>query len=194
MVAAPFRQLPAASRQRGLAAIGFELSPPAEVELEPVGGGPIVVRCCERRAGKTVGELEIAVFQAALVIDRDGILEEKVRGVVEEATAAGARVLTPIPVSLPGASGYRGDAELVRPMGTQRPALPYVYVFAMASHDLGVDGGVLVTVRCATPDWPAADQLLRSLRILSRRGTAANDVEASAAAPAQLPMIGSRED
>ena len=38
------------------------------------------------------------------------------------------------------------------------------------------DGGVLVTVRSAMPDWPAAEAILRSLRILTRHGTApAND-------------------
>ena len=67
------------------------------------------------------------------MIDRDGILESKMADAVENATEPGARVLPAMPVSLPGASGYRADIEVVRPMGTARPPLPYVYIFAMAS-------------------------------------------------------------
>jgi hypothetical protein len=95
-----------------------------------------------------------------------------------------------MPVSLPGASGLRADIEVVRPMGTARPPLPYVYVFAMAPNDLALDGGLVVTVRCASPEWPAADTILRSLRILSRQGPVANDD----LSPPMLPMIGRRED
>lgn len=48
-------------------------------------------------------------------------------------------------------------------------------MFAFAPPD-GIDGGVLVTVRSATPDWPAAEAILGSLRILTRHGaTPAND-------------------
>ena len=151
-----------------------------------------VVTCRERRAdGETIGELEVSVFHAALVIDRDGILEEKVQSAIDSAKEPGARVLPAIPFSLPGASGYRADLEVVRPMGTARPPLPYVYVFAMAPNDLALDGGLVVTVRCASPEWPAADAILQSLRILSRRGAVvANDGDA----PPMLPMIGRRDD
>ncbi len=144
---------------RGRPSIGFSIEAPDAIELDHAGP---TLRCSERREdGRTLGELEVEVFSAALIIDRDGILEEKARDLVG-GTAA-------VRVSLPGASGFRAD-------GVQNSALPYVYVFAMAPHDLGVDGGVLVTVRSATPDWPAADHILRSLRILTRAGTApAND-------------------
>jgi hypothetical protein len=181
-----YRQLPTASRR-----IGFEIETPSEVEVLPGTEAGEVVRLRERRDGKTIGELSVSVFHAALVIDRDGILEEKVQTAIEHAREPGARVLPAIPVTLPGASGFRGDLEVVRPMGTARPPLPYVYVFAMAPHDLALDGGLIVTVRCASPEWPAADRILRSLKILSRGGKpAANDVDD--ARPA-LPMVGPRE-
>ena len=107
-----------------------------------------VVTCRERRAdGQTIGELEVSVFHAALVIDRDGILEEKVQSALDGAAEPGARILPTIPVSFPGASGYRADLEIVRPMGAARPPLPFVYVFAMAPSDLALDGGIVVTVR-----------------------------------------------
>jgi hypothetical protein len=141
--------------------------------VEPVVAGDTLVRCSETREdGKPIGELEVTVFSAALVIDRDGILEAKASD-----SSNGAHA---VPVVLPGASGYfaetRGDAEL-----------PYQYVFAIAPHDLAVDGGVLVTVRSARPDWPAADSLLQSLRILSRHGTPipAND----SLEPTPLPLV-----
>jgi hypothetical protein len=119
------------------------------------------------------------------VIDRDGFLEEKVSAVAGEVAEQGARVLPAIPVSLPGASGYRADVELAR-----RP-LPYVYVFAIASHDLGIDGGLLVTVRCASPEWAAADAILKSLRFLGR-GASANDSGDAPTLPLP-PLLGKRD-
>lgn len=170
-----YRQLPSTARS-----IGFELQTPGEVDVQSIDRGEIVVRCRERNAdGKTVGELDVALFRAALVIDRDGILEEKVSSVAGDVAQPGARVLPAVPVSLPGASGFRAGVELAR------QPLPYVYVFAIAPHDLGVDGGLLVTVRCALPEWPAADAILKSLRILGRRGTA-NDSHDDE--PHELPL------
>ncbi len=180
-----YRQPPALGRS-----IGFELQTPGDIDVQPIERGEVVVRCSERREdGKTVGELEVAVFRAALVIDRDGILEEKVSEAAGGVAEQGARVLPAIPVDLPGASGFRADVEL-----TRRP-LPYVYVFAIAPHDLGVDGGLLVTVRCAEPEWAAADAILKSLRIVGRRGTAspaANDSHDAAAALPLPPLLGKR--
>ena len=158
-----YRLTPAASRQRGLASIGFEVVPSEELEVTPLPTGETLLRCTEKRDdGRPIGELEVTVFKAALVIDRDGILEAKASD-----QSGGAHA---VPVVLPGASGYfaeaKGDAQL-----------PYRYVFAIAPHDLAIDGGVLVTVRSAAPDWPAAERLLQSLRIITRNGTApANDV------------------
>ena len=143
-----------------------------------LGDGDVVVHCSEVRGdGKPVGELEVAVFQAALVIDRDGILAEKACTAAETETGRSAAAK---PIMLPGASGYRADAE-------RRAPLPYVNIFAIAPHDLGVQSGVLVTVRSATPDWPAADAILASLRILTRGGRTANDEDE---APSILPLIG----
>lgn len=177
-----YRLAPAASRQRGLPSIGFEVTAPDAIELTPLGKGGAVLRCRERRAdGKTVGELEVEVFSAALIIDRDGILEEKARDVAQE--SARIAVTATVAVSLPGASGYRADVEL---RGLSRPELPYLHVFAFAPPD-GIDGGVLIKVRSATPNWPAAEAILRSLRILTRNGTApANDDSELAAL---LPVV-----
>jgi hypothetical protein len=181
-----YKLLPSDSRRRGLAAIGLELENPAAIDLEPVATGTTVVRARELRDGKKLGEIEVEVFKAALVIDRDGILEEKAHLAVD---AERGRVTPPVPVSLAGASGYRAEVVRVPSTGAPRPELPYTYVFAVAPDDLGAEGGVLITVRCATPEWPAADSILRSLKVLGRRNATANDGEGLA-----LPMLGARKD
>ena len=146
--------------------IGFQLEVPSEVELLE---GP-TLKCREvLQGGRTRGELEISLFTAALVIDRDGILGEKACDLLAgEVTVRHGP--TAVAVALPGASGFRADAVI-------NATLPYRYAFAIAPPDLGVDGGVAIVVRCASPDWPAADHMLRSLRILTRTGRIATQVE-----------------
>lgn len=146
-----------------------------------------MVRCEETRDGKPIGELCVEVFKAALVIDRDGILMEKVAHVA--ATNPG-RATLPVAVTLPGASGFRASVELVKPMGQPQPELPFMYVFAIAPHDLGVDGGVLVTVRSASREWPTADKILRSLKVFGRRPVTAND----GACLTLLPLVGASDE
>lgn len=166
---------------RGRPMIGFQLEVPGVVELRE---GAVLKLREVLQGGRTMGELEISVFAAALIIDRDGILAEKAREVLgREVTVRGGP--TAVAVRLPGASGFRADA-------VQNTALPYRSVFAIAPQDLGVDGGVLVTIRCASPDWPAADHMLRSLRILTRNGmVAANDgVEDAPVLPVVAPRRG----
>jgi hypothetical protein len=144
MGALPYRLLP-----RGVPPIGFVVETGA-LEITPLPGR---VRCAEPR----IGELEVAVFAAALIIDRDGILAAK--------ASEAARGAVPMPIELPGASGYRAEAIVLD------APLRYLLVFALA-HDDAIDGGVLVTVRSAQPELPAADELLASLRILSASSSA----------------------
>jgi len=147
-MATQFRQAP-----RGRPAIGYTLT--TDLEISPGA----TVHCREHRGGKLIGELSIEVFAAALIIDRDGILAAKA------GDAAGA---VAVAFELEGTSGYR--AETIDRGGP----LPYRHVLAIAPED-GIDGGLLITLRCATPEWPRADELLRSLRLLTRGRTAAND-------------------
>lgn len=152
---------------RGRPAIGFQLEVPGASGLE-VQEQPFV--CRERRSdGRLVGELEASVFAGALIIDRDGILAEKARAVLCSET--GQPDAVSVPVVLPGARGFRAEAVV-------RTALPYVYVFAVAPADLGVDGGVVVAVRSATPDWAAGEHMLRSLRLITRNGRLSTDYDA----------------
>ncbi|HET9626014.1 MAG TPA: hypothetical protein VFP84_31855 [Kofleriaceae bacterium] len=160
-------------RSRGRPALGFQMEVPDALELHDGA----VVTCREVRGdGRVVGELEIAVFAAALLIDRDGILAEKARATLGVRSAG-----DPIAVRLPGASGFRTEA-------VASTRLPYVYAFALAPSDLGVDGGLAITVRSARPDWPAAEQLLGSLRLLRRNGTVDDSADDEPAAPL-LPFV-----
>lgn len=150
---------------QGRPRVGFQLDVPCEIELRE---GP-VLKCREAlQGGRALGELDVSVFAAALIIDRDGILAEKACEVLaREAALRGDPAA--VAVRLPGASGYRADA-------VQNTVLPYRHVFAIAPDEV-VDGGVLITVRCASPDWPAADHMLRSLRVLTRSGRIATHAE-----------------
>lgn len=146
-MAKQFRQLP------GRPAIGFVIT----TDLEVTHGK--TMRCSEHRDGKLIGELSLEVFAAPLIIDRDGILQTK----------ASQTTNTPaVAFSLTGVTGYRAEAI------DRGGPLPYRHALAIAPED-GVDGGVLITMRCAAPDWPRADELLQSLRLLTRGGRAAND-------------------
>lgn len=166
-------------RSRGRPALGFQMDVPDAIELRD---GATVTCREERGEGRVVGELEMTVFAAALVIDRDGILAEKARETLRH-ELGGRAVGDAIAVRLPGASGFRAEAVL-------STRLPYVYVFALAPSDLGVDGGLLITVRSASPDWPAADEMLGTLRLLRRNGT----VDESEQDPDEpiLPLIAQR--
>ena len=152
---------------RGRPSIGFQLEVPPELELRD--GAELQGREV-RQDGRVVGELTISLFAAALVIDRDGILaEQAVEGLSRLTTLHRPPVAEP--VALPGANGFRSAAVHSGP-------LPYLYVFAIAPPDLGVDGGVLIAIRAASPDWAAADQVLRSLRVLTRNGRVATNIDA----------------
>jgi len=166
---------------KGRPSIGFQLEAPPGVELREGAA----LQCREARSdGRVVGELEVSVFPAALVIDRDGILAEKAAAAMN-GLATLRRPVVPAPISLPGANGFRAAAVC-------SAALPYIYSFAIAPSDLGVDGGVLITIRAAGPDWPAANHVLRSLRVLTRTGRVATNCEADESP--MLPVVGAVRD
>jgi hypothetical protein len=166
---------------QGRPSIGFQLEAVAELELRE---GP-TLHCREVRPdGGLRGEIEISLFPGALVIDRDGILAEKALEAMSRLTTL-RRTVVPVPVALPGANGFRAAA-------VHTAALPYIYSFAIAPSDLGVDGGILITIRAATPEWEAADHVLRSLRVLTRTGRIATNCD-TADAPI-LPVVAPTRD
>lgn len=154
---------------RGRPRLGFQFQRPHEVQLREGE----VVHCSEVQQGKTVGELEVSVFAASLVIDRDGALAIKACSEVEREAKAD---VTAMAVELPGASGFRAET-------VQRAPLPYLAVLAVVPQG-GIEGGLLIKVRSARPDWPAGEQILQSLRVLTRDGIAPASDDG-----AILPMI-----
>jgi len=78
-----------------------------------------------------------------------------------------------------GADGYLAEVDSVG------AALPCVSIYVLASPDLAVMGGAVVTVRSAVPEWPAGAQMLASLR-LGARDLPANDARGA------LPVVGRR--
>ena len=171
------RQQPSDSRRMGLPPIGFALRAPEQVMVETEGG----VICREVDPdGRVIGELGIVVFGAGLIIDRDGVLERIASEAAEDAAEAGGRVESVMAVTLDsGVSGYR--AEVAAPGA----ALPNQTILAIASRDLAVCGGVLVTIRAAHERWPAGDAIVASLRVLTRDG-AENDQAV------MMPVVGRR--
>ena len=150
----------------GRRSIGFQLEVPAGLELDDGE----VLTCREmRQDGRVAGELAISVLIESLIIDRDGVLSERAcQALAGEAAIPGGA--TAVAVALPGASGFRAAA-------VTRGPLPYIYVFALAPNDFGVDGGVVITVRGATPDWTAAEHMLRTLRLVTRSGRLATETD-----------------
>jgi hypothetical protein len=164
------------SRTRGLPAIGFQLEVPPGVALEQIDpAGPeraVVLRARETAAGRLVGELEMGLFSAALIVDRAGVLQELVESAAAVALGPGhtARLLAAGEASFAaGASGFRIDVVL----GAPRPPAPYQSWLALASDDLALRGGLFVTMRAAGPTWPAASHMLDSLRISGPGGARA---------------------
>jgi hypothetical protein len=177
-----YRQLASGSRL-----FGFELEAPEHTLVRP---SDACARVTEERDGTQAGELEVVMFEAALLIDRDGILQDKLDDAARSLGEPQLRIGAPSAVELPGCGGYRADAEIARRMGAPRPPLPYIQLFALAAHDLRLNGGLVVTVRSASPHWPVADAVLGSLRMLDRAGKVAKGTSRGAA----LPIVGERDD
>ncbi|MGE0403143.1 MAG: hypothetical protein AB7T06_40930 [Kofleriaceae bacterium] len=150
-----------------LQTLSLELEAPTGVELVPVT--PEVLRASELRPdGAPLGELEVSTFQASLIIDRDGVLEDKARTLAESAAPA-ARIDSCVPVSLQGISGYRAEASV---RSIKRPELPYIHVFVLAPDDLRINGGLVIVARSARLEWAAGDAIIASLKVLGRRRAA----------------------
>jgi hypothetical protein len=182
-----------------LPAIGFALRIPEALTTtttEPIAPDRGTLLTCRQvdAKGAPIGVLELGAFSAALIMDRDGILEQMVAVEAERALAAPAagRRESVLPVEYDGgASGYRADVVLLRDRaGEVKPRLPYLSFCALGTDDI-VDAGLFVTIRCAHPEWLALDELLSSLRIV-RQGGAWNPAPAANDEMPHLPLLGRR--
>lgn len=167
------RIAPAECRRRGLPAIAVRLAVPDALALERPSDGPVIVTVRE----PDIGELTIEVFAAGLIIDRDRILEDLAD---DHARLTPGKTTRLVHVELDGgADGYLAEIDSA---GT---ALPCVSIYVLASPDLAVMGGAIVTVRSALPEWAAGSEMLASLR-LGTRDLPANDARGA------LPVLGRR--
>jgi hypothetical protein len=170
----PYVHLPAQSRKRGLPAIGFKVVAPEQVLFSPTDPNGlqtgVLLEAIERRAdGKPVGMMEIAAFAAALVIDRDGVLQETAAAGAEQLISppADGRLVSIGAVQYPGGAGFRADVVVSRDAtGAAPPALPYVAAIAVAANDFTVSAGLYVVVRSLTAEWEAGAAMLESLTFL----------------------------
>jgi hypothetical protein len=159
-------------------------------QIDPAGPDRAVVLRAHQRGddGRRLGELELGVFSASLIIDRAGVLQELV-----ETTAGlspGGKLIGAGNASFAaGASGYRMDVVMTAPgeQAEARPACPYVTWLALASEDLVLPGGLFATIRSATPSWAAGSHMLDSLRISGLAGA-----RSALGSPFALPLVRGR--
>jgi hypothetical protein len=196
-VAREYRHQPADSKRRGLPAIGFSIRVPERLTLAqtpPIAPDRARLVTCREldRDGLLVGELEIGAFSAALIMDRDGILEQIVTVEADRALVAPAsgRRESVLPMECgAGVSGYRADVVLLRDSnGTVKPRVPYLWFCALGTADI-VDAGVFVTCRSTAPEWPAAEEVLATLHIVRQGGSWSTVPEAANDEVPQLPML-----
>lgn len=185
------------SRSRGLPPIGFQLVVPAGVmieQIDPAGPDRAVVLRAHQRSddGRMLGELELGVFSASFIIDREGVLKELVEATASLASGGpGPKLLGAGEAAFAaGASGYRMDVVMIGASGGEadaRPACPYLTWLALASGDLVLPGGLFLTIRSAAPTWPAASAMLDSLRISGLAGA-----RSPYGGPISLPLVRGR--
>jgi hypothetical protein len=151
--------------------VGFRLEIPEGVQVERSDPTIIQLRATERRAatGRPLGELEIRVFAARLIMDRDGVLLEAARALAEELFAPprdgwlGARGA----ITLPAGEAWRADIQVTRDAhGGGLPELPYKEVYALGHPDEVAGAALLIVVQHAEATWDAGDLMLHTLEFV----------------------------
>lgn len=179
------------SRHRGLPPIGLRLRIPDSIETTPLDAtalahGGVLAGIERGNDGRWLGAVEIDVFAAGLMIDRERALERLARDAADamiEPPATGEVVSCHRLELDSGPSGCRVEVALSRDVGAGR----YVTVLALAAADLSVSGGVLLVARMLRDSWPALDELLGTLRIFGRGGETNQNVDE---VRLNLPMLG----
>ncbi len=154
----------------GVKPVGFRLDLPGGVEIEPADPSIVQLRASERRVstGRPLGELEIRVFAARLIMDRDGVLLEAAQALAEELFAsprdgylgdAGA-------IMLPAGEAWRADMTVTRDAHGRLPLYPYKKVIALGHPDAFVHAALLIVMQQAEATWPAGDAMLQSLQFV----------------------------
>jgi hypothetical protein len=184
---------PTESRRHGLPPIGFRVVLGDAITIapaEPIDAAAVLLHGEQRRGDdRLVGTIELGVFAARLMIDRDGTLARLVTVAAEHAITAPftGRIESVHPVELAGgAIGACAELILTRDEhGQARPALPYLDLYAVTS-ETELAGGVFVTCHHAAPEWPAGRAMLDTLQILASRGGGTRSERGASG----LPVVG----
>jgi hypothetical protein len=143
---------PTARKRWGIPALGFRLLVPETVQ---------VVRADAFHAVEPgVGELDISLQAAALIMDRDGVLEELIDQAVAELTTQNQATLSAIGmVELPGGEAYRAELDL-----RDGSPLRHVTLLALGHADFMAPAVLFIRIRSRAPDWEAGRSMLETLR------------------------------
>ena len=138
--------------------------------VEPPTADIIKLRAVERRggSGKPIGELEIRVFAARMIMDRDGVLNEAAQALAEELFAAprDGYLGATGSLTLPAGEAFRADMTVTRDASGHMPTFPYKSVLALGHPDFMIHAALLIVVQHAEADWPAGDAMLQSLSFI----------------------------
>lgn len=136
-------------------------------------------RAVETRAGKRVGEIDIAIMTPSLIMDRDGVLREAAVRAAESFVGPprDGYLITMGEISLPGGVAWRADAYMQRGEDGHVPALPHQSIIAMGHPDFSLPVALFITVRSVDEEWPPGAEVLESLRFLG--APAASALEAT---------------
>jgi hypothetical protein len=170
LTARAFKYSPPSQKRLGVTPVGFRLDIPEGVVVQPSDPKIIQLRATETRAatGRPLGELEIRVFAARLIMDRDGVLLDAARALAEELYAAprdgwlGATGT----VELPAGEAWRADVQVTRDERGLIPILPYKSVYALGHPNAIVHAALLIVVQHAEATWLAGDEMLQSLEFV----------------------------
>jgi hypothetical protein len=138
------------------------------VTVESAGEDAIKLRAVERRGNRPIGELEIRVFAARMIMDRDGVLLDAATALAEELFAAprDGYLGASGSITLPAGEAFRADMTVTRDAAGGMPAFPYKSVLALGHPDFMIHAALLIVVQHAEADWPAGDAMLQSLAFI----------------------------
>jgi hypothetical protein len=157
--------------------VGARLVFPASITLVPGPAGS-ALHGIETRAGRVLGEIDVAFITPELIMDRSGVLLEAARRQADAFVAPprDGRLLRMGEVRVPAGLAFAVDAQLARGPDGRPPALPYQTVVALGHPDLMLPLAVVVTWMSARAHWQTGEDVLHSLSWTGAPAGAAEEV------------------
>jgi hypothetical protein len=160
-----FEFTPEAHRKPGKRPAGFRLSVPDRLVVVPCGVLGPQFHALEYRSGseRVLGEIEIQVLSPALIMDRDGVLQEIARNAIELIT--GQKDADLHPINLPASDGWQAELVVTKDRAGKASAYPYVSVIALGHPDPMVPFALLIVKRSVQDSWETGNAMLESLEL-----------------------------